>query len=305
VPRPESLDHKALATAFLRARELLLSPEPLPVEEVRRVEEALRPVASAWEIQQVVVPMLDRAELYGLAMAWDSGIDAKPEDWLRARVGRWLLLGAPEFGFVALCELVRMHAPCEDVKQAALSGLASEREPRSKLFETNLAAIAEVDAELSRNIARAHRSSVGLRPLGAGLAEFGGQGQPWVQLWAVTPNDALLEAERLALQCGAFEHGFIAGVGDCSLPIVAARIMSRLRGQIHIVELHLARVRALLELADLSGPLRDRRLRLHAGTRALATLAPIAENALTHADSVVGGDALSISIIRAAAGRDA
>jgi hypothetical protein len=59
-------------------------------------------------------------------------------------------------------------------------------------------------------------------------------------------------------------------------------------------------VRALLEVIDMSDALRSGRLWLHVGTRALQSLAPYAAAALAHEESVVGGDPVSVSLIRAA-----
>jgi hypothetical protein len=302
VTRPDSLDRKALAAAFSRAKELVSALSAVTVVEALQIELALRPLASAAEIQEVVVPMLDRAELFGLAMAWDSSLDGKSEAWLSARVQRWLALRAPEFAFITLCEWNRLNARNDRAHQQAHSMLVEERELRSALFETNLAAIAEVDPELLHSLQRSHRTSVALRPVGAGLAEFAGPGQPWVQLWAVTPQQALAEAENLVGKCSAFADAFVAGVGDCSLPLSAARCQLGALARVHVVELHIARVRALLELVDLSEVLRERRLWLHVGPRAVDTLEPFAGAAISEAGSLVGGDAMAISLLRAAAG---
>lgn len=272
----------------------------MPADEAQRIEETLRPLASAQEIRQVVVPLLDRAELYGLAMAWDSGADTKSEEWLLTRANRFILLTAPEFAFITLCELNRLNAPVDAAKQAALQALERERAARIPVLERNLAALEESDPASAQELRKAHRTTVALRPVGAGLAEFAGPGQPWVQLWAVTAQVARSEAERLVQQCCAFDDGFIAGVGDCSLPDAAARVVKP-NQRIHVIDLQVARVRGLLEIADLSEPLRDRRVRLHAGPRALQTLAPYASIALAREQSVVGGDPVAFSLLRSAA----
>jgi hypothetical protein len=300
VSSAEPLDRKVLAAAFLRAQSLLASGQAVPPDEAQRIEETLRPLASAQEIRQVIVPLLDNAGLYGLAMAWDSGADSKSEEWLLTRASRFIQLTAPEFAFITLCELNRLNAPVDAAKQAALQALERERGLRIPMFEQNLAALDEVDAVMAADLRRAHRTTVALRPVGAGLAEFAGPGQPWVQLWAVTADTARTEAERLVQQCCSFDDGFIAGVGDCSLPDAAARF-ARPNKRVHVVDLQLARVRALLEIADLSAPLRDRRVRLHAGPRALQTLAPYASLALAREQSVVGGDPVAFSLLRSAA----
>jgi hypothetical protein len=302
VDRPESLDRKALAAAFLRARELLSALSTVTVPDALEIEQALRPLASAAEIQEVVVPLLDRAELYGLAMAWDSSTEGKSEDWLSARVQRWIALRAPEFAFITLCEWSRLNSRNDSAHQQAESVLGEERELRGALFATNLDAVAEVDPELSHSLHKSHRTSVALRPVGAGLAEFAGPGQPWVQLWAVTPEQALADAEALVRKGCTFEDAFVAGIGDCSLPFMAARNQPAPNARVHIVELHIARVRALLELVDLSDALRERRLWLHVGPRAVDTLAAFAQKALGQPASLIGGDSLAISLLRAAAG---
>ena len=169
-------------------------------------------------------------------------------------------------------------------------------------YQRNLATLERVDRELALELKRAHRSSVALRPVGTGLAEYAGPGQPWVQLWAVTASAAQFEADRLVRQCCTFEDSFIAGVGDCSLPEAAVRLV-RPGQRIHLVELQLSRVRALLEVVDLRSAIADGRLHLHIGTRALSTLAPYAQAAADFEASVVGGDPVSMQLLRAAAGQ--
>jgi len=244
--------------------------------------------------------LLDRAQLYGLAMAWDSGPEEKPASWLLSRVQRFIQLTVPEFAFLTLCELKRLNAPLDEVKQRVSSALDGERAQRGPMLERNLAALREVDPEGAEEVRRAHRTTSAMRPIGAGLAEFAGPGQPWVQLWAVTATAARLEADRLVQQCCAFEDAFIAGVGDCSLPAAAAS-MARADQRVHVVDLHVSRIRALLEIVDLRDALRERRLWLHGGTRALQTLAPYAKRALAQENSVVGGDPVSVSLLKAAA----
>jgi len=300
VSSAQSLDRQVLAAAYLRAQTLLESQLPVAADAAQAVEETLRPLASAPEIRRVVVPLLDRAGLYGLAMAWDSGADDKPAGWLLQRVQRFINLNVPEFAFLTLCELRRMNAPVTEAKAQALAALENERSLRIPMFENNLAVLDSVDRELAVELRRAHRITAAMRPVGAGLAEFAGPGQPWVQLWAVTAEASRLEAERLVQQCRAFEDGFIAGVGDCSLPEVAA---SNAQGdqRVHVVELQVSRVRALLEVVDLRAALSARRLLLHVGTRALSTLGPYARKALAQEESVVGGDPMAISLLQAAA----
>jgi hypothetical protein len=301
VSSAQTLDRKLLAAAFLRAQELVALAQPVDAGEALRAEEALRPLASAKEIRHVVVPLLDLAGLTGLAAAWDTGPEAQQEAWMIARVERFAKLGAPEFGFICLCEMNRGNPAVEAAHQQALAALAFERSQRTPTLAGNLNALAEFDVELADILHKTHRTSVALRPAGTGLAEFAGLGQSWVQLWAVTANAALQDARRLIAQCSVYSDGIIAGVGDGSLPVAAGQWSGGKIQRLHVVELQAARVRALLEVADLSPALRTGRLRLHVGTRALKTLAPFAPRALAQEGSVVGGDQVSISLLRASA----
>jgi hypothetical protein len=121
-----------------------------------------------------------------------------------------------------------------------------------------------------------------------------------VQLWAVSADAAREDAERLVQKCVTFRDAFIAGVGDCSLPEAATRL-ARAGQRIHIIDLQASRMRALLEVVDLRAVLKDARVMLHVGTRALKTLAPYAPHALENEQSVVGGDPVSVSLLKAAA----
>jgi hypothetical protein len=298
------LDRKVLAAAYLQAQTLLSGQQPVPAAEAQRLEATLRPLAAAPEIKQLVVPLLDRGGLHSLAMAWDSGPEERPSGWLAARAERFIKLTAPEFSFLVLCELQRINAPLLETKQRATSALEVERAVRKPMLDRNLEALAEHDAELAVELRRAHRMTVALRPVGLGLAEFAGPGQPWVQLWAVSADSARADAERLVQKCVTFEDGFIAGVGDCSLPDAAARL-ARVQQRVHIIDLQASRMRALLEVVDLRAPLRDGRILLHVGTRALRTLAPYAPRALANEQSVVGGDPVSVSLLKAAAAQAA
>jgi hypothetical protein len=294
------LDRKVLAAAYLQAQTLLSGQQAVSATDAQQVEATLRPLAAAPEIKQLVVPLLDRAGLHSLAMAWDSGPEERPSGWLAARAERFIKLTAPEFSFLVLCELQRINAPLLEAKQRAASALETERALRKPMLDLNLEAVAEHDAELATELRRTHRTTVALRPVGLGLAEFAGPGQPWVQLWAVSADAARQDAERLVQKCVTYEDGFIAGVGDCSLPNAAARL-ARVDQRVHIIDLQASRMRALLEVVDLRAALGDGRVMLHVGTRALRTLAPYAAHALAHEQSVVGGDPVSVSLLRAAA----
>lgn len=296
----ETLDRKVLAAAYLQAQTLLGGQQEIAADEAQRIEATLRPLASAPEIKQMVVPLLDRAGMHSLAMAWDSGPEERPVDWLATRAERFIKLTAPEFAFLVLCELQRQGAPLQDTKQRAVTALEAERSVRLPMLDQNLDALAEADEELAQELRRTHRTTVAMRPVGLGLAEFAGPGQPWVQLWAVSADVACSDAQQLVNNCCSRQDGFIAGVGDCSLPAAVAQAV-RPDQRVHIVDLHASRVRALLEIVDLREPLRDQRILLHVGTRALRTLAPYAGLALEHEQSVVGGDPVSVSLLRAAA----
>lgn len=273
---------------------------PVAAAEAQRLEAQLRPLAAAPEIKQLVVPLLDRAGLHSLAMAWDSGPEERPSGWLAARAERFIKLTAPEFSFLVLCELQRINAPLLEAKQRATSALEAERAARQPVLERNLEALYAQDPELATELRRTHRMTVALRPVGLGLAEFAGPGQPWVQLWAISADAARQDAERLVQKCVTFEDGFIAGVGDCSLPDAASRF-AKGGHRVHIIDLQASRMRALLEVVDLRAALSDKRIILHVGTRALKTLAPYARKALAHEQSVVGGDPVSVSLLRTAA----
>jgi hypothetical protein len=294
------LDRKVLAAAYLQAQTLLSGQAPVSVADAQSIESTLRPLAAAPEIKQLVVPLLDRAGLHSLAMAWDSGPEERPSGWLAARAERFIKLTAPEFSFLVLCELQRINAPLLETKQRAATALEAERALRKPVLDRNLDALAEQDGELANELRRTHRMTVALRPVGLGLAEFAGPGQPWVQLWAVSADAARQDAEHLVQKCVSYKDAFIAGVGDCSLPEAAARL-ARLGQRIHIIDLQASRMKALLEIVDLRAVLRDKRVMLHVGTRALKTLAPYAPQALSHEQSVVGGDPVSVSLLRAAA----
>jgi hypothetical protein len=294
------LDRKVLAAAYLQAQTLLSGPQPVPADEAQRLEAMLRPLAAAPEIKQLVVPLLDRAGLHSLAMAWDSGPEERPSGWLAARAERFIKLTAPEFSFLVMCELQRINAPLLEAKQRATSALESERALRQPMFERNLEALSARDAELAIELRRTHRMTVALRPVGLGLAEFAGPGQPWVQLWAISAEAARQDAERLVQKAVTFTDGFIAGVGDCSLPEAASRL-ARQGQRVHIIDLQASRMRALLEVVDLRAAISDKRVLLHVGTRALKTLAPYAASALANEQAVVGGDPVSVSLLKAAA----
>jgi hypothetical protein len=294
------LDRKVLAAAYLQAQTLLSGQQPVSIAEAQRLEAQLRPLAAAPEIKQLVVPLLDRAGLHSLAMAWDSGPEERPSGWLAARAERFIKLTAPEFSFLVLCELQRINAPLLETKQRATSALEVERAVRQPVLDRNLEALYGQDPELATELRRTHRMTVALRPVGLGLAEFAGPGQPWVQLWAISADAAREDAERLVQKCVTYEDGFIAGIGDCSLPEAASRF-AKAGHRVHIVDLQASRMRALLEVVDLRAALSDKRIILHVGTRALKTLAPYASKALAHEQSVVGGDPVSVSLLRAAA----
>jgi hypothetical protein len=294
------LDRKVLAAAYLQAQTLLSGQQAVPAAEAQRLEAALRPLAAAPEIKQLVVPLLDRAGLHSLAMAWDSGPEERPSGWLAARAERFIKLTAPEFSFLVMCELQRINAPLLEAKQRATSALEAERAVRQPMLERNLEAVAQRDAELAIELRRTHRMTVALRPVGLGLAEFAGPGQPWVQLWAISADAARQDAERLVQNCVTFADGFIAGVGDCSLPEAASRL-ARVGHRVHIIDLQASRMRALLEVVDLGAAISDKRIMLHVGTRALKTLAPYAGSALVNEQAVVGGDPVSVSLLKAAA----
>lgn len=308
-----ALNEQAILAAFLRTRQLAGSCAPVCANDARGLERLLRPVAGVSEVQQVMVPLLDRAGLPSLAMAWDCGPGTGRAAWLFARVERWLKLQAPEFAFLSLAELRGQGAMLGDARERAQAALARERGERSEVLERNMSALSEADRELAGALRRSPRSTVALRPLGSGLGEFSGQGAPLAQIWAATAQDAVAEAERIVSRAGASGSDvFIAGVGDCTLPAVAARAIeagslpAAAGRSVHLVEPSLARVRALFETADVSGALRCGSLRLHAGAQTMPKLAAaFGSGALTPPDAIAGGDMRAISWIRLAAARGA
>lgn len=302
--QPE-VNERALTAAWVRVRTLAESAAPVDVEEVRTLELALRPLAGALEIQRGMVPLLDRAKLYGLAMAWDSDPSPPTPVWQLARIDRWLELGAPEFAFIALAQLRANGTSIDGPRGRALAALERERTRRSAMWQINLAALGAVDPDLVRRVETYPRMSVGLLPIGAGVAEFSSQGGSHLQLWAATPDEASAEAEPLVARCAGRSDIFVAGVGDGTLPV---RALKRERDAspltVHVVEPNLARVRALFEIADVSAPLRDGRLWLHAGPRSVESLTALfARGPALSDDAVVGGDPLALQILEMAGGR--
>ncbi len=295
-------------TAWLRVRALSSSDAPIQLEELRSLELALRPVAGVSEIQQLLVPLLDRTGLPGLAMAWDGEPATVSDEWLRARFERWLALGCAEFAFLTLAQLQARQASFENDRSRADELLEYERARREPVWSANIEALHDVDPGLCRRLLTSPRLSVALRPLGAGLAEYASGGGPPLQLWAATPQDAAAEAYRLCGRCAHRAAWFMAGVGDGTLPAAAAELAASGQSQatVHIIEAHLVRMRAMLELVDLSDAVRAHRIWLHAGGGAVESVARVllGQTPLEE-DAVLGGDALSLSILESAANRAA
>jgi hypothetical protein len=300
------LNEQAVIAAWLRVRALITSTAPVDLDELRGLEQALRPVAGVAEIQQALVPLLDRAQLHGLAMAWDGEPAAVGDDWLRTRFERWLALRAPELAFLTLAQLQGRGAVDESDRPRATQLLDEEREAREPLYAHNIAALYTVDQPLCDRIRTSPRLSVALRPVGAGMVEYTGGGGPPLQLWAATPAEAVAESARLCARCESREVSFIAGVGDGTMAATVAALAahSRIPGTVHLVEGHLVRLRALLEIVDLADALRTRRLWLHGGAQAADTVAEVLTR-LTRLDeeSVIGGDQLALAILEAATER--
>jgi hypothetical protein len=300
------VNERALTAAWVRVRTLAESEGTVDVDEVRTLELALRPLAGALEIQRGMVPLLDRAKLYGLAMAWDSDPTPPTPVWQLARIERWLALGAPEFAFIALAQMRAGGTPIDGPRVRAWTVLERERARRGALWQLNLAALNAVDPDLVQRLQIYPRMSVGLLPIGAGVAEFSSQGGSHLQLWAATPNEAGAEAEPLIARCAGRSDVFIAGVGDGTLPVLTLRTRDGNTAPltVHVVEPNLARVRALFEIADVSAALREGRLWLHAGPRSVETLSALfARGQPLSDDAVLGGDPLALSILEMASGR--
>lgn len=300
------LNEQAVIAAWLRVRALVTSNAPVSLDELRALEQALRPVAGVAEIQQALVPLLDRAQLFGLAMAWDGEPAAAGDDWLRTRFERWLALRAPELAFLTLAQIQGRGAALDSDRPRAEALLDEERAAREPMFAYNAAALHEVDPGLCDRICASPRLSVALRPLGAGMVEYTGGGGPPLQLWAATPDEAIAEAARLCARCESREVSFIAGVGDGTMPAMIADLAARgcIPGAVHLVEGHLVRLRALLEVVNLADAIRSHRLCLHGGAPAADTVAAVLAN-LSRLDdeSVIGGDQLALAILEAATER--
>jgi hypothetical protein len=300
------LNEQAVIAAWLRVRALITSNSAVNLDELRGLEQALRPVAGVAEIQQALVPLLDRAQLHGLAMAWDGEPATVTDEWLRTRFERWVALRAPELAFLTLAQLQGRGTMYDSDRARATALLDEEREVREPLFAHTFAALYAVDPVLADRIRFSPRLSVALRPLGAGMVEYTGGGGPPLQLWAATPAEAVAESVRLCARCESREVSFIAGVGDGTMAatIAEAAAHSRIPGSVHLVEGHLVRLRALLEVVDLADALQTRRLWMHGGAPAADTVAEVLTT-LTRLDeeSVIGGDQLALAILEAATER--
>jgi hypothetical protein len=255
------------------------------------------------EIQRALVPLLDRSGLHGLAMAWDSEPNVAGDDWLRARFERWLALRAPEFAFLTLAQLQGRGAAVDGDRARCVGVLALEQAARQPLWAANLAALGAVDPDLHERLSTTPRLSIALRPLGSGLAEYSGVGGPPLQLWAATAAEANQEAERLCARCAGRTTWFIAGVGDGTLPAAAARSGAP-AGAVQLIEAHLVRLRALLEILDLTAALRSGLITLHAGADAVDSLADVLSRLPgLEEEAIVGGDALALSLLESAVER--
>jgi hypothetical protein len=296
------LNEQAVIAAWLRVRALVTSNAPVNLEELRGLEQALRPVAGVAEIQQALVPLLDHAGLHGLAMAWDGEPPAVGDEWLRTRFERWLALRAPELAFLTLAQLQGRGAAHDDDRPRATALLDQERALRTPMLARNLSALDAVDPELCERVRSSPRLSLVLRPLGAGMVEYTGGGGPPLQLWAATPDEAAAEAARLVARCSGREVWFIAGVGDGTMALAAASTFNpNQRCTVHLVEGHLVRLRGLLEIADLAVALRTRRVRLHGGAPAADTLLDVlVKLPPLDEEAVIGGDQLALSILESA-----
>ncbi|HKP59651.1 MAG TPA: hypothetical protein VJV78_23165 [Polyangiales bacterium] len=297
------LNEQAVVAAWLRVRTLVTSNAPVGLEELRSLELALRPVAGVAEIQRALVPLLDAGGLHGLAMAWDSEPNVAGDDWLRARFERWLALRAPEFAFLTLAQLQGRGATQDNDRARCVGLLAMEQAARQPLWAANMAVLAEVDPDLHARLHHSPRLSLALRPPGSGLAEYSGVGGPPLQLWAATAAEANQEAERLCARCEGRVPWFIAGVGDGTLPAAAARSGAP-PGAVQLIEAHLVRLRALLEILDLTAALRSRVITLHAGTDAVDSLADVLSQLPgLDEEAIVGGDPLALSLLESAVER--
>ena len=296
------INEQAVIAAWMRVRGLVTSGAPINLEELRQLEQTLRPVASSLEIQQAIVPLLDQAGLRGLAMAWDGEPATMTEPWLRARFERWIALSAPELAFLTLAHLQSRGALHQEDRDRAMAVLERERAAREPVYRANIAALSAVDPPLCARVHASPRISVALRPIGAGMSEYTGTGGPPLQLWAATPAEAMLEAELLCARSLDQPVWFIAGVGDCTLPEAAVRTAGQRAGHVHLIEAHVVRLRAMLEIVDLSAMLESGKLRLHGGAAATESVADVLRGVSQLEDEMVaGGDSLALSILQGAA----
>ena len=80
------------------------------------------------------------------------------------------------------------------------------------------------------------------------------------------------------------------------------RTASQRAGDVHLIEAHVVRLRALLEIVDLAEMLASGKLRLHGGAGATESLSEVLRGVSQLEDEMVaGGDTLAISILQAAA----
>ncbi len=266
-----TVDEDALLKAFERARQLLRQGEAAATD-VLALECALRPGASLRDVRDVMVPLLDRAALFGLAAAWDVDMDDLSSTRVIARVERWLALGAPE---LAVDVLSRVQLPGIDLtllQRRVLERAEADLAARQATLMRNLDALRLRQPLAAAMIARMERASVVLRPTGAGVAHrVTGQGVR-VVLQSETPEKTLAEA-REKLQGLSWEAGAtcIAGAADGAQLMMALAHGPRsdfglkARSVIALCDVNAGAVRALLEVEDLSAAIEARYLRVYAG----------------------------------------
>lgn len=267
---PTAVDEAALFKAFERAR-ALSHVETLDVHEVLALEEALRPGASLRDVRDLLVPLLDRALLQGLAAAWDADTEQLSHERVIARVSRWLDLGVPE---LAIDVLGRVSLPGVDLTllhKRAMEAFESDAVARQRMLNRNLEALKQRQPLAAAMIARMDRGAIVMRPTGSGVVHRVGQ-RLHVLLQASTPERSLQEArERLAGLSWEAGATCVAGATDGAQVRMAldhgprSDFGLKARSVIALCDVNAGAVRALFEVEDFVDAIERRYLRVYAG----------------------------------------
>ncbi len=269
-PSP-SAEEEAIYRYFQQALRLLSQEQKPTEEEVLWLESQLRPYASLQEIREVVVDLCDRTQCFTLAALWDQEQPTQSSEHALARVQRLLELGAPALALNYLRRLPAEFRASNEVCGVLQAAAASDSAERALILEKNLRALAGRDETLACAIQQTETTTTALRPIGAGLA-LDCEPCPLVFTFEPTVKHARTRALSDIASMSKTPHDLaIIGVGDC---VLLASYIGRLpelgaglgkRYAVRIVEPDLARVRALLEVAEMSLPLAEGRFVFHAG----------------------------------------